>query len=125
MPPRSYRGLAKVLGLAIAGLLVFAATASAHYVSVKPKRAYAGSDFYFTGSQWQPSKRVRWGYDQFNDGDFDQTGRITSRSDGSFLTRWRSDDVTGTHRMCFEQFDSRKRFQKTFFKCRKFTVLPD
>ena len=113
------------LALAIAALCVLAvpAVAGAHNVKVSPRYGTLGDDFFFYGTYWQKFKRVRWFYDQNNDGDFDQTGRVSTGSAGKFTFRWRGEDVLDTHRMCFRQFDS--RFQKTYFKCKRFTLLPD
>ena len=113
------------LALAIAALCVLAvpAVAGAHNVKVSPRFGTLGDDFFFYGKYWQKFKRVRWFYDQNNDGDFEQTGRVFTSGKGKFVFRWRNEDVFDTHRMCFRQFDS--RFQKTYFKCKRFTLLAD
>ena len=117
--------LALALAVAIAALLVVPAFASAHNVSVFPRYGTFGDNFRFSGTYWQPNKRVRWLYDESNDGDFERTGRFFTNRFGNFRFIWRGEDDVDTHRMCFRQFDSRRRFQQYFFKCRRFTLLPD
>ena len=117
--------LTKLTGAAVATVLaslVLAPAAQAHNVSVFPRFGGVGEPFTFTGTAWQPFKRVRVIYDQNADGGIDQTGSVFPNRFGNFRFRWNGEDVADTHRMCFRQFDSRSRFQRTFFKCRLFTA---
>lgn len=115
------------LALAIAALCVLAvpAVAGAHNVSVFPRFGETGDNFLFSGKAWQAFKRVRWYYDQHDDGEFEQTGRLFTNGKGRFLFRWRGEDVLDTHRMCFRQKDTRFSPDRYFFKCKRFTLLPD
>jgi hypothetical protein len=117
--------LALALAVAVLGVLVTPAFASAHYVSVFPRYGTFGDNYRFTGTHWQPFKRVRWLYDESFDGDFDDTGRFFTNRYGSFRFTWRGENVVDTHRMCFRQFDSRRGIQRYVFRCRRFTLLPD
>ncbi len=108
----------------VVALLVLAAPAFAHNVSVSPRYGEVGDDFVFRGKAWQPFKRVRWYYDESNDGSFERRGSFVLRSSGNFRFRWTGEDTADTHRMCFRQFDSRPRFQRFFTKCRRFTAFP-
>jgi hypothetical protein len=117
------RRLAVALAVAALAVLAVPAAGSAHNVRVSPRIGTFGDDFVFYGTFWQKLHRVRWFYDQHADGEFDQTGRFFTGTKGRFAFRWRGEDVFDTHRMCFRQFDS--RFQKTYFKCKRFTLLPD
>jgi hypothetical protein len=53
----------------------------------------------------------------------EQTRRVFTTTNGRFTFRWHGENVFDTHRMCFRQFDS--RFQTTYFKCKRFTLLAD
>ena len=115
----------KLIGGAVTAVLVslaLAPAAQAHNVSVFPRFGDVFDPFTFTGTAWQPFKRVRVTYDQNADGDIDQVGSVFTNRFGNFRFRWNGEDVADTHRMCFRQFDSRFRFQRTFFKCRLFTA---
>ena len=109
---------------ALVGLTI-PSVASAHNISVFPRYGETGDNFLFRGKAWQAFKRVRWYYDQRNDGEFEQTGRFFTNGRGRFLFRWRGEDVFDTHRMCFRQKDTRFSPDRYFFKCKRFTLLPD
>jgi len=115
------RRLAVAIAVAALAVLAVPAQGSAHNVRVSPRFATSGDDFFFFGTFWQKFHRVRWYYDQHNDGDFDQTGRFFASSKGRFTFRWRGEDVFDTHRMCFRQFDT--RFEKYYFKCKRFSLI--
>lgn len=117
--------LATVATLAAVLCLALAPASHAHNVSVYPRFGAVLEPFLFVGTAWQPFKRVRVLYDQNADGRFEQTVSVTANRFGNFRFRWRGEDVADTHRMCFRQFDSRSRFQRTFFKCRLFTAVND
>ena len=112
------------LGATAAALVAFAfpAGANAHNVSVEPRFGELGDVFVFKGKAWQPNRRVRWYYDEHNDGTFEQSGRLFTSRRGRFRFRWFGEDTFDTHRMCFKQFDT--RFGRIYFKCRRFTLVP-
>ncbi len=110
--------------VSIVALLVLAPTASAHTHSRFPRFGEVGDTFTFKGRAWQPSRRVRWFYDESNDGEFDRAGRFFANSFGRFTFTWSNADA-GTHRLCFRQFDTRPRFERTFQKCKRFTAVTD
>jgi hypothetical protein len=116
--------LATALAVSILALAV-PASASAHRLSVTPRFGPVGDDFSFMGRGWQPSRRVRWSYDEYADGTFEQTGRFVVGRDGRFELVWEGENVAATHRICISQFDSRRRYRRTFFKCRSFTAVQD
>jgi hypothetical protein len=120
MTPR----LVAVLVAGVVSLLVLAAPAAAHNVSVFPRFGDPGDSFLFTGTAWQANRSVRWFYDERNNGSFQRTGLVFTNRFGNFRFRWIGEDVETTHRMCFRQYDSRRRFQRVFFVCRRFTLLP-
>lgn len=117
----------RILGVAAVTMTVgcglFAASASAHNVSVRPKSDFIESTFLFRGTAWQPFQTVRWYYDEFSNGRFEQSGRFTVGSTGNFNFRWASNDTPGTHRMCFQQYDSRKRFRRYFTACARYETF--
>jgi hypothetical protein len=115
--------LTKLTGAAATTVLVtlaLAPAAQAHNVSVSPRFGAVFRPFAFTGTQWQPFRRVRITYDQNADGGIDQTGGIFPNRYGYFRFRWNGEDVADTHRMCFRQFDT--RYGRTYTKCRLFTA---
>jgi hypothetical protein len=116
---------ATALVVVVAGVFALAPTASAHYVSVSPRVGQVGDDFVFRGTLWQAFKRVRVRYDESADGSIDQTGSFFTNGFGRFTFRWRGENVADTHRMCFRQFDSRRRFQRYFTVCKLFTAVGD
>jgi hypothetical protein len=100
-----------------------AASASAHTISVRPRSDFIESTFFFTGRAWQPNNTVRWYYDQFNNGSFNQQGRFTVPSSGNFTFRWGSNDAVGEHRLCFQQYDSRRRYRRYFTACARYETF--
>jgi hypothetical protein len=120
-----HRKLALAFAVSVLACLALATPSFAHNLSVSPTAGFPGTDFIFRGTLWQPFQRVRWYYDELNDGDFQQSGSFIVGRSGNFTFRWRGEDTAGTHRLCFRQFDSRSRFRTTFVKCRRFTALPD
>jgi hypothetical protein len=116
--------LASALAVALIALVV-PATASGHRISISPRVGLIGDDFSFIGKGWQPSKRVRWRYDEYADGSFELSGTFRAGTRGSFELIWEGENIVATHRMCFSQFDKRRRFRRSFFRCRSFTALQD
>ena len=116
-----YSRAALVLTALAVCFAAFPSVASAHNVRVSPRFGIVGDDFVFRGKAWQRFRNVRWFYDQSNDGSFDDSGRFFLTST-RFRFTWFNETVVDTHRMCFRQFDT--RFDRVFFKCRRFTVLP-
>jgi hypothetical protein len=114
--------LAAVAVTAVVGSFALAPAARAHNVSVYPRYGAVFQPFVFTGTAWQPYRKVRVLYDQNADGTFEQTSSTYPNANGYFRFRWNGEDVADTHRMCFRQFDTRARFQRTFFKCKLFTA---
>jgi hypothetical protein len=117
--------LATTLAVSILALAAVPATASAHRVSISPRFGLIGDDFSFKGRGWQPSRLIRWRYDEYADGTFEMTGRFRVGRMGRFELVWEGEDVVATHRMCFSQYDRRRRYRRRFFKCRSFTALQD
>ena len=113
--------------LAFVAVLVLAvpATASAHRLTAKPRFGVIGDDFSFIGSGWQPRKLVRWRYDEYADGTFEQSGRFRVPRNGRFELVWEGENIAATHRICISQYDSRRRFRRSFFRCRSFTAVQD
>jgi hypothetical protein len=116
--------LAAALVVAAVGGLALAPAASAHNIRVSPRFAEVGTDFVFFGTAWQPFKRVYVRYDESADGSVEQRGSFFANAFGSFRFRWRGENVADTHKMCFRQYDSRRRFRRTFTRCQLFTALP-
>ena len=59
---------ARPRGIPALCVLAVPAVAGAHNVKVSPRYGTFGDDFFFYGKYWQKFKRVRWFYDQNNDG---------------------------------------------------------
>jgi hypothetical protein len=117
-----YPKLAIAAVCAVAGSFATAPAAQAHNVSVSPRFGELYQPFTFTGTLWQPYKRVTVLYDESADGSIDQRTSVGTNRYGNFRFRWNGENVADTHRMCFRQYDSRYRFQRTFTKCRLFTA---
>jgi hypothetical protein len=115
-------GVAAVVATVACG--AFAASASAHNVYVKPGSDFVESTFRFKGTAWQPFQTVRWFYDEFSNGSFNQSGRFTVGDSGNFNFRWTSNDTPGVHRVCFQQYDSRRRFKRYFTACDRYETFP-
>jgi len=119
-----YGKLAIAAVAAVLGSLALAPAAQAHNIYVSPRFGDQGDAFVFRGTAWQPFKRVRIYYDESADGRIEQTTSVFANRFGSFRFTWRGENVEDTHRMCFRQYDSRRRFQRTFTRCRLFTLVP-
>ena len=66
---------------------------------------------------------MRWFYDQNDNGRFDQQGRFTVPRSGNFNFRWTSNDVPDIHRVCFQQYDSRRRYKRYFTACDRYETF--
>ena len=118
-----YGKFAVVAVAAVLGSLALAPAAQAHSTFVTPRFGDPGDAFVFRGTAWQAFKRVRIAYDESADGSVEQTTSIFTNRFGNFRFTWRGENVEDTHRMCFRQYDSRRRFQRTFTSCRLFTLV--
>src|SRR3954468_11043631 len=94
------RRLAVAVAIAALAVLAVPAQGSAHNVKVSPKFGTTGDDFFFYGTFWQKVHRVRWFYDQHDDGDFDQTGRFFTGTKGKSPSGGTGEDVTDPKKMC-------------------------
>jgi hypothetical protein len=100
-----------------------AASASAHNVSVRPRSDFIESTFLFRGTAWQPFQTIRWFYDENANGTFNQQGRFTAPGSGNFNFNWTSNDTPGVHRLCFQQYDSRRRYRRYFTACARYETF--
>lgn len=115
-----YGKLAVAAVTAVLGSFALAPAAQAHSVSVSPRYGGVFQPFAFTGTKWQPYRKVTVLYDQNANGRVDQTGKVYPNGNGYFRFRWNGDNIADTHRMCFRQFDT--RYGRYYSACRLFTA---